>query len=768
MPPPAPATLPVSASPPRHRLAHQNGDGAGAGGGDRGDRGDRGEHDHEAKPFFEDNPLEMVGLDPDELLQWAREAEAEAAREGVGGGGAGGGGSGGAAADVERGARRRPAPGFAYHAAGSPRGAAPPAGSTPFAAPSSSHPHPAPSSKQPSLSSALRDPAAAARALVRGLVGATSTGPRTSSSSSSPHPAAAARRAPSLLGFTRLDAAVLKNVAAAAGAAGADPLMSVIDSYYIGKLGVKELAAMGPNSALFSVLYFLLFTSLAVLCTQSMAAARARGDAAGVGRGFLQAMAAAWLLSLPVALLLALFPDAALGFFHAAPETMRDARSYCVLRALALPAALTMVVCQAAFRSLLDLRTPLIVVAAATAANLLLDQLLMFGPLARWGVAGCGLATLGSQYVGALLFALCVWRRRRAFGLGAALREAGGAAGGAGGRDEAPPPPPGGGAGATATAPHKTPNNAPATATTTTTANFPKQLVTLLAHLEWRPFATRLAALSARGLLILSTYTSAALVAARHGTAAIAGHQVVQQQQQLQLSVSWSFMHVGQAMVAAALHAPRSSGGGKLAARRVSGAVVKWGVAWSVGAAASTFACRRALPALFARDAALLALLSPALLPAALMLSLAFNAALEGVLLGADDASYVVRSYPWAVGCCLAALWGGDARLRRQHPQAAFASSVGGRGGGGSGFGFADMATAAALEGGLLLLDGAAHVAALPLLPRATELLRRHREGLEARVASLGLRGVWAALAVYYLALLAAFGHRYWVRRRRI
>ena len=210
-----------------------------------------------------------------------------------------------------------------------------------------------------------------------------------------------------------------------------------------------------------------------------------------------------------------------------------------------------------------------------------------------------------------------------------------------------------------------------------------------------------------------------------------------------------------------------------MAARRVGAAVVRWGAVWCVGAAALTFALRATLPALFAHDQALLALLSPSLLPASLMLSLAFNAALEGVLLGADDASYVVRSYPWAVAACLASLWGGDARLRRLHPIAAAGSGGGGAGvdgaGGGHGLGaLADAATAAALEGGLLLLDGAAHIASLPLLPRATELLRQHREMREAKVAALGLRGVWCALAVYYLALVALFAHRYWVRRRKI
>lgn len=45
-------------------------------------------------------------------------------------------------------------------------------------------------------------------------------------------------------------------------------LLLLSHSYYAGKLGTTALAALGSNGALFSVLYFLCFTALAVLCTQ--------------------------------------------------------------------------------------------------------------------------------------------------------------------------------------------------------------------------------------------------------------------------------------------------------------------------------------------------------------------------------------------------------------------------------------------------------------------------------------------------------------------
>lgn len=76
------------------------------------------------------------------------------------------------------------------------------------------------------------------------------------------------RRLAALLRPTALDGTILANVAAAAGAAMADPLMSLVDSAAAGRLGTPSLAALGACGAAFSVLYFLAFTPLALLAAQ--------------------------------------------------------------------------------------------------------------------------------------------------------------------------------------------------------------------------------------------------------------------------------------------------------------------------------------------------------------------------------------------------------------------------------------------------------------------------------------------------------------------
>lgn len=44
----------------------------------------------------------------------------------------------------------------------------------------------------------------------------------------------------------------------------AEPLMSLIDTAFVSRCGVLSLAALGPNTALFNVIFFIGFMALAV------------------------------------------------------------------------------------------------------------------------------------------------------------------------------------------------------------------------------------------------------------------------------------------------------------------------------------------------------------------------------------------------------------------------------------------------------------------------------------------------------------------------
>lgn len=69
--------------------------------------------------------------------------------------------------------------------------------------------------------------------------------------------------------------------------------------------------------------------------------------------------------------------------------------------------------------------------------------------------------------------------------------------------------------------------------------------------------------------------------------------------------------------------------------------------------------CRHTLPTIFTQDPEVQRLVVTAVLPAAIMLGLGWNNALEGCLLAADEQPYVVRVYPWAVLGALSLLGAG-------------------------------------------------------------------------------------------------------------
>ena len=74
----------------------------------------------------------------------------------------------------------------------------------------------------------------------------------------------------------------------ALGALAADPLVSIVDTIFVGRLGVVPLAALGVNVAIFS-LAFVLFNVLEYGTTPMVARAGGRGDHRSAGRTVMQA-----------------------------------------------------------------------------------------------------------------------------------------------------------------------------------------------------------------------------------------------------------------------------------------------------------------------------------------------------------------------------------------------------------------------------------------------------------------------------------------------
>ena len=217
----------------------------------------------------------------------------------------------------------------------------------------------------------------------------------------------------------------------ALGALAADPLVSLVDTAFIGRLGAVALASVAIASAIFAAV-FAVFNFLEYAVTPLVARSIGAGDRAEAGRFTVTALGVSVVGGVVAAAGLIIFSDPLLRAFGAGTEVVESAGTYLRIRALGVPALLVILVGHGAFRGYQDTRTPLIVTLGLNAVNLILDPILIFG--FGWGIAGAAWATVVAQWCGGLWFAvLFFWTRRSdmAIGFGRLQRSALGSLAGA-------------------------------------------------------------------------------------------------------------------------------------------------------------------------------------------------------------------------------------------------------------------------------------------------------------------------------------------------
>lgn len=199
----------------------------------------------------------------------------------------------------------------------------------------------------------------------------------------------------------------------ALGTLAADPLVTLVDTAFVGRLGPEALAALGVDAAIFS-LAFIAFNFLQYGVTPMVGRLVGAGrgeEAAGVTR---HALAIAVGLGVLVAAAMSLGAAWLVDLMAAPPETVDGAVDYLRIRAWAAPAVMIVMVGNGAFRGHQDTVTPLRLTIVLNVVNLVLDPLLIFG--LGWGLAGAATATLVAQVLGAGLFWVAMVRRRLVVG----------------------------------------------------------------------------------------------------------------------------------------------------------------------------------------------------------------------------------------------------------------------------------------------------------------------------------------------------------------
>ena len=214
------------------------------------------------------------------------------------------------------------------------------------------------------------------------------------------------------LGRRRFDGEIRRLALPALGALAADPLVSLVDTAFVGRIGVNALGSLAVAAAVFGVA-FALFNFLAYGTTPLVA----RDDVAAAGRVSVAAGVTGLVLGVATAALLIPAGGSILSLMGASDQTLDGATTYLRIRALALPAVMLGTVAHGVFRGFQDTRTPLVVTLGLNLINLVLDPILIFGFGA--GIAGAAWATVVAQWAGAVWFVTLMWRRRTDLGLAA-------------------------------------------------------------------------------------------------------------------------------------------------------------------------------------------------------------------------------------------------------------------------------------------------------------------------------------------------------------
>ena len=206
------------------------------------------------------------------------------------------------------------------------------------------------------------------------------------------------------------DTAIAALAIPALGTLALDPLVSIVDTAWVGRLGTVPLAALAVASAVFAAV-FSIFNFVHSAITPLVAGEVGRGDLHRAGSISVGAVVIAGVVGVVVAALSIAASSWIVDAFGAEPDVAREATAYLRIRFLGLPAMLIAMVGHGVYRGHSDTRTPLFVVIGLTVINLILDPVLIYG--ADLGVSGAAWATVVAQAFAAFAFLVLMFGLQR-------------------------------------------------------------------------------------------------------------------------------------------------------------------------------------------------------------------------------------------------------------------------------------------------------------------------------------------------------------------
>jgi putative MATE family efflux protein len=193
----------------------------------------------------------------------------------------------------------------------------------------------------------------------------------------------------------------------ALGALAAEPLYILVDTAIVGHLGRTELAALGAAATALTALALVNFLQYGT--TAQVARAAGAGEDETAARLGAQALWLSLAFGVGLTVLVIALAEpivAAIGVEGRAAEL---GVTYLRIVSLGLPSAFVALGGQGYLRGVSDLRTPLVLLVAGNALNVVLEVLFVYG--FGWGIEGSAWGTAIAQTVMGVLFVWAILRR---------------------------------------------------------------------------------------------------------------------------------------------------------------------------------------------------------------------------------------------------------------------------------------------------------------------------------------------------------------------
>ena len=181
-------------------------------------------------------------------------------------------------------------------------------------------------------------------------------------------------------------------------------LQSVIDLFWVGRLGASAVAAVAMSGTILMVLFpMLMGVSLGTVALVARAVGAAHDEDAAAAAG--QSLLLALVLGVFFGLLGWILTPYLFGLLGAESAVLPDGYAYLRISLAGSLTSFALFIGNAALQGAGDTLTPMLIMAVANVLNLVLDPLFIFGlgPLPGLGVSGAALATVLAQAVGAAI-----------------------------------------------------------------------------------------------------------------------------------------------------------------------------------------------------------------------------------------------------------------------------------------------------------------------------------------------------------------------------